>query len=70
MFANNKVSWVPRCFFDRVDGCALFMKKKSQSTNSEEHGDGGLLAPTAPIGKVSSSNLYFFEAIISGSVCC
>jgi hypothetical protein len=34
------------------------MKKKSQPTNSEEHGGGGLLAPMAPKGKISNSVLH------------
>lgn len=50
-----RVKWVACCFSDRATGRALFMKKKSQPTNSEEHGGGGLLAPMVPVGKISDS---------------
>ena len=58
MLSELRVKWVTRWLFDRALGCALFMKKKSRPTNSEEHGGRGRLAPTAPKGKISDSNLY------------
>ena len=53
-----RVKWVTHYFFDRAPGRALFMKKKSQPTNSEEHGGGGLLAPMVPVSKISDSNAF------------
>lgn len=58
MLLELGVMCLTRWLFDRALGRALFMKKKSQPTNSEEHGGRGRLAPMAPKGKISDSNLY------------
>ena len=50
-----RVKWLTRCFVDRVDGRALFMKKKSQPTNSEEPGGGGPRVLMHLEGKISDS---------------
>jgi hypothetical protein len=44
--------------YDRAECLTLFMKKKLWTTNSEEHGVRGRLAPTALKGKISTFTAF------------